>query len=601
MNARQSQTDVKSYIYSTTKVNNAYTDSGYTLGDETLYSAQYTGGSISDRGKFIYIMAYTFENFYTTTGSVGSTIVFYQVFYFQITGDSPEVTLTTVGEDSETVFTDRYYNKNVLITDNNSVNSHNKNVTVQIYAYDYTQDIYLSKYGGRNGIAMSELTSGNTYELTENAHFTIRLYYSYEIPSSTDIDSTSSRIKRTYYFTIDKQEIENVTANNVSLVSNSSSYSVVSELTRISTNQSIAVSWEEKNSGASTFAYYRYFPIYQSTFYPEDQELTSDILRSLLNLNSDLGSFLAVNYTLDLTTANNNWLRYYGNTLNLSRIASNYVLSSAGLYLFDVYDAAGNHTVEIFIIDNSTPTFALYTQSTSTYSLITSSYYISETSTLYWGNYKAIQISNFDSFRFDSITGVDDVELADIEKEVVQQYYILLEIVLRCQEEPAVPVKLVEQVADVFPFQVGIEGRREEVEALHQVGSLLEFPLAEMLAGGFQPQFPYQALYAVLPQRRGFHVHGILQVRQSLIAQCKKSILYALVDFRVAFVEHTDQSVDVGLFVFLFHFLFCSSRSASSRRPRSGLPASCPVRPSGPDQAVIRSKTVWIRRSTCGL
>ena len=407
-----------SLIYSTTQVNSSYTQTSQSItldGNEmTLYRANYTGGSINTNGTYILILAYTFENYYYS-GTPASNVVFYQVFYFQITGDSPEVALTTIGEDSETVFTDRYYNKNVLITDNNSVNSHNKNVTVQIYAYDYTQDIYLSKYGGRNGIAMGELTSGNTYELTENAHFTIKLYYSYEIPSSTDIDSTSSRIKRTYYFTIDKQEIENVTANNVSLVSNSSSYSVVSELTRISTNQNIAVSWEEKNSGASTFAYYRYFPIYQSTFYPEDQELTSDILRSLLNLNSDLGSFLAVNYTLDLTTDNNNWLRYYGNTLNLSRIASNYVLSSAGLYLFDVYDAAGNHKVEIFIIDNSTPTFALYTQSTSTYSLITSSYYISETSTLYWGNYKAIQISNFDSFRFDSITGVDDVELADIE------------------------------------------------------------------------------------------------------------------------------------------------------------------------------------------
>ncbi len=410
VNARQSQTDARSYIYSTTQVNNAYTDSGYTLDGETLYSAQYSGGSISDRGKFIYIMAYTFDSFYTTTGSVGSTIVFYQVFYFEITDSIPTISLQTSGGTE--VLSNSFTNQDVILINNNLDEVHNKDVTVQIYAYDYVNKSYMSNYGGENGINMLNAPNyageGNSLTLSSNAKYTIRIYFTNEIAtSSTSIYNETNRIKAQYTFTIDKMDVENVHATNVSLISGTSTYDVLNSLNSLTTNQNIAVSWNTKASGAETFAYYRYFPITPYELYPEDETTTSNILQTFLTLNAGV-SYMPINYALDFTTQNNDWIRYDNAPTSNATISSNYVLSNAGLYVFDIYDSAGNHTIEFFIVDTTSPIFALETN--NVYSLIPTTHFISESSTLWWGEYKALTLTNFETYEFNSILSDDDLE-----------------------------------------------------------------------------------------------------------------------------------------------------------------------------------------------
>ena len=418
-NASMASGNITSYVYSTARVNNNYTSTTLQLDGQTLYRANYTGGSISEKGSYIFILAYTFNYFYTTSGQLAQNIYFYQVFYFDITGEPPVISLTN--EEGQTVYSNEFTNQNVTIENENIDQIHNKDVTVQIYAQDYNTGNYLASYGGTLGINMLSAPGyegGSTLTLQENAHYTIRLYYTNEMSTiTTDINQMDSsireKIKRQYYFTIDKQDIDGITARNVSLISGSTNYDILQNLEGVSTNQDFIISWNEKNSTAPTYAYYRYFPLIESNYYPESEEEISTLLYQFLNLRSS--DFLPINYTLDLDEENSAWIRYVQNTdgQNLTTGSQN-VLTAAGLYLFDFYDAAGNHTYQIFIKDNTNPIFAL--QTGSTYSLIPSSYFISETSTLYWGDYKAIQIDTGDELWL--LNAVNDDNLDNIDQEL---------------------------------------------------------------------------------------------------------------------------------------------------------------------------------------
>lgn len=414
-NATLCNGDIKSYVYSTTQVNNNFEKTSYSIGSDKLYKATYTGGSISDKGKYIYILAYTFNNYFTSNAQQNNSIIFYQVFYFEITGETPTIELNAT--DGTVIYSDSFINQNVTITNPNLSKIYCKDVTVQIYAYDYVNDKYMEEFGGENGTSMANLTVDSTYTLEYNAHYTIRIYYTSEITTvSTNINTISDKIKREYYFTIDKIGIANITARNVTPITNSTNYNIKNEIKNgFSTNQNIILSWNTKASDAVTYAYYRYFALENTNFY-EDTSL-SNTLQNYLRRQGETEeqSYLPINYQLNLSTEDNSWLKYAGNTKDFtSKVSSEYVLSSAGLYIVDVYDQAGNHGTEIFMIDNTNPIFAL--KDSNGYSLISSSMYISEPSTLYWAKYKAIKMGNFNSpIALNSIFSLDEINSDDFE------------------------------------------------------------------------------------------------------------------------------------------------------------------------------------------
>ena len=375
----------KSYLYSSSNIGGG---SDYVeVGGQKLYRSEYRGGSISDAGTYLLILAYTFENFYTVNAQRDADTIFYQIFYFKINTNPPVLSITD--EDGNMVYSDIYTNKNVTVS-LKETNVHDKDITVQIYAFDYITESYLDSYGGRSGIDMHELNDNSSAViLKENAHFTIRLYYTNEI-TDTDIDIVNERIIKQYYFTIDKMPIEDLSARNVSLISGTTNYNILDYVEGVSTNQNIVVSWEDKDSDAETFAYYKYFPIVDSEFYQSNLNI-SNVLNIFLRTFQG-ASYMPINNALDLS-GDRKWVRYSGNTLGQSTTTtSQFALTEAGLYIFDVYDEAGNHSIKIFIIDNTSPMFALETN--STFSLIPSYHYIQERSTLYWGDYKAISISD---------------------------------------------------------------------------------------------------------------------------------------------------------------------------------------------------------------
>ncbi len=397
-------TSITSYIYSTTKVSNAYRTTSVKLNGQDLYWTNFTGRTESSAGTYIYVIAYTFNNFYSSETTLEANRVFYQVFYFEIVKDLPTITLQTEKLDSadevKEVFSDTYVNRDVRITDLTKEDPYNKDVTIRIYAQDFS-GAYLSSFGGSNGTTFDSLPSTGDPKikiLETNAHFTIRMYFTNEMNARNIAITSDTGFFREQQFTIDKTPVSGITATNVSAITNSTNYTMLTKVNGVSTNQNIAISWDEKASGAQTFAYYRYFSLDNGQYYSKSNTAAvSNVLDRMLNIIDEKNSYLPVNAFLDMSTDSSLWLKYKGNSQPFATsgtISSEYVFTEAGLYLIDVYDAAGNHSVDVYLIDYTTPIFAIYEDD---YKIVTSSVYISKASTLFWSKYKGIYIQNFAS------------------------------------------------------------------------------------------------------------------------------------------------------------------------------------------------------------
>ena len=388
----------KSYIYTT---NNLGWDaiSTATLGGKTLYRSTFTGQAEGTTGTYIYIVAYTFNNYRISASTQAPDKIFYQVFYFEINKDIPTISIKTTNDvDGADVGT--FTNSAVYVFDTTKDNPYNKDVQIRIYAKSFAGN-FLSAYGGTNGVTFDSLLQqgASSVVLDTSAHYTIRLYYANQV-NNANTSYYSSKFKiREASFTIDKDEISEIRGTNVSAIVNSSNYSVVSNMTNFATNQNFAISWDRKASGADTYAYYRYFKIDAKQFYnrANDGIYLSALITQLFGRKVANTNFLPIEYTLDMSTESNDWQRYYDNAIDAvdsGVVATDYVFSDGGLYLVDVYDEAGNHRVQVFLLDYTTPLFALYDVASRTYTLPNKSCYISHNSEIHWADYKCMYVTN---------------------------------------------------------------------------------------------------------------------------------------------------------------------------------------------------------------
>lgn len=410
-----------STIYSTAKIS----DKSTTLNGETYYSAKFTGLTESSEGKYIYIISYTYEDYKTNETTPGNSDIFYQVFYFEITQKLPNIEVVTT-ENQKNIPSGSYTNQNVKIVDTNNDNIYNKDVRIQIYVQDYSKN-YLDIYGGTRGINYHDWTNQYGENFTDNGIYTIRLFFENEIknePSMLDINYPEKIYFKQRTFKIDKEEISDIAARNATPILNSTNYSIGNRLENFVSNQNIVISWNTKASGAETYAYYRYFPIQNAQYYNQTATETVSNLLNYMLFGGNSSTYLPINALLDLETEDNTWDRYYGNTIDMAQsVSTEYVLSDAGLYLIDVYDEAGNHSVEVFMIDNTTPVFAIENKITGNFQLTTPSMYVTEPSTLYWAQNKAFYVANFDSISYNEITNVDEITEDDLKKREGSDYY----------------------------------------------------------------------------------------------------------------------------------------------------------------------------------
>ncbi len=417
------QTYVKSYMYSTVKANGSYVETGLDLQGEELYRTAYTGLTDSAVGKYLYVLAYTFNNFYMSETTLSTNTIFYQVFFYEIETEIPTIEIkskrvsTDIHKEATPidVLNDMFVNQDVIMRDTTAggEDSYKKDVTIMLYAHHFDKKTFLSGFGGENGISFDDpsITNAETKTATfsENGHYTMRLYYTNEMTSKNISFKATTGYFRELKFTIDKMPIQELKARNFVDIVNSTNSRYYSDLDTFVSNQNLAISWKEKDSGASSTAYYRYFPIEDASYYSASASRRSDTIRTMLKSFGEDNHYMPVSHVLDMSTEDNRWLEYGLNTYGLEELSTDYkILSDEGLYLVDVYDDAGNHKLEVFMIDKTTPIFAKNTD--GIYDLVSSSVFITEPCELYWGNYKSMFISKFDTIAFNSKFTADNID-----------------------------------------------------------------------------------------------------------------------------------------------------------------------------------------------
>ncbi len=348
------------------KLYNKNDENEFEINKDKFIVEAFQGDNQNSAGKYLYIIQYQYDSFMSTSGTLQSARYHYQIFYFTITNTTPTVDVYD-GQLNE-VYTNGFTNRNVYILNNSENNIYDAKVEITVSAQNYQDKSYffkdkllqeLSEFGmayqkfeqTENGGSLGETfnnkianKNGILIETTNkfaNAHFTIK------------IKSANSTKPSTRTFTIDTNQINNVTSRNVSLVS-STSYQLRDEFSSFNTNQPFVLSWDEKASGAKTYGYVTFIPTQQINYY---SSLNVGEQSTLLNYLNNEG-FLPVSYKIDLDSNNRmQWTEYSNSLSYTSSIPSTYVKSSDGFYILEVYDQAGNSTFAIYLIDTSSPIF----------------------------------------------------------------------------------------------------------------------------------------------------------------------------------------------------------------------------------------------------
>ena len=376
-------------------------------------SSAFTNENQNTPGTYVYIIQYQFDSYLGEGGVQQSAYYHYQIFYFQITNETPAVTV--VDENGNNFSTTRYTNKSVYLINESTDSPYNADVTIEVNIYDYvTRQSQTIEFASLQNFDRSTYTYYSSLygEEAPSAHIGKEAVY---------IDSKSKNANRrftisyrstmtsnnSYTFTIDTDEIS-FASPRLAEEGSDGSYSLGRDITAPTTNSPFAFVWNEKASEATTYGYVKYFPLEAIDYY----DLSN--LQLLLNQLLTIG-VVPVSYKIDF--ANSSAWSPISNAYGLSTIAGTSVKTDAGLYLIEVYDIAGNVGYDIFVLDNTEPRFIKLTESdeSGTGIYITSLEILSasdviavsdaiETLSINWGDYKGIILQNSTVSTFDNIT-----------------------------------------------------------------------------------------------------------------------------------------------------------------------------------------------------
>lgn len=342
-------------------------------------STNFQGFNENNAGTYLYIVQYTFDSYMSTSGTLQSSHYHYQIFYFTITNTSPTVDVIELDENYSDVWTNGFTNKSVYILNNAENSNYDAEVTITLSAKNYKTGSYyfkdeniknLSSYGINYQQFIENTEQTDNEELANqieaynnkiankygvlientnkyaNAEWTIKIY-----SQANNNDDKNASVRK---FTIDTNEISNITARNVS-VQNSTTYNITNGYNGFATNTPFVLSWEEKLSGAKTYGYVKYVPTTAINYY---SSLDDNNLAELLSRLIDSHDTLPVSNKIDISGASTSTWTEYSNSYNFTNsVPSSYVKSSDGFYILEVYDQAGNVTFDIFLLDSSAPIF----------------------------------------------------------------------------------------------------------------------------------------------------------------------------------------------------------------------------------------------------
>lgn len=394
-----------------------YTQKGLLDGKKQFNEGkEYSASNINEAGTYLVLLDYTFEGYLSSSGNNLGLNHHYQVFYFTVDNRTPAVNV--IDKDGNEISTSSFTNKTAYIIDTSASSLYDAQVTIELQAYDYAnkvnifkstdiKDSKLNTYGieyfqnqivpgydtPQTGVKI-DASQNNPYR---NAKYTISIY-----APNLDVPGIRS-------FTIDTNPIGQIKGYNVAFAS-SSTYVIQQEVGQKGlASSSLVMSWKEKESGASTYGYYKYFPFEDLQYYKSNPNDNNLLLFDLIDGGDPENApyILPVNKALNMRVSSANWPEYhnsyrYTNSANaLNTVPADYVKSGAGLYVFEVYDDAGNVSFETFLIDDTSPVFIKQIVTNSTMRSIAQ---MNETITvsntyeafIVWTKYKGIYIKNFD-------------------------------------------------------------------------------------------------------------------------------------------------------------------------------------------------------------
>ena len=364
----------------------------------------FTNENQNTPGTYVYIITYKFDSYLGQGGVQQSAYCHYQIFYFEITNETPSVTV--VDKEGNNFSTTKYTNKSVYLINESTDSPYNADVTIELSIYDYATNqsqtvsfLDLANFDRNTYTYFSSLN--NTSDMTAHNGKEAVLINSESANANRryTIRYRSTMTEYNFYtFTIDTNEIvfENP---KMAEAGTDGSYSLTKDITTPTTNSPFAFVWNEKTSCATTYGYVKYFPLewidYYSSLQTEAPLNYALLLQRLIQLK-----IIPVTYTINFSNGSD-WSPVE-NAKGLNTQTGTSIKTDAGLYLLEVYDIAGNTGFYIFVLEDTEPRFIKTTTSSNTqFELLSSSDIIAvsdATVTLNWGDYKAILLQNYSTF-----------------------------------------------------------------------------------------------------------------------------------------------------------------------------------------------------------
>lgn len=326
----------------------------------------YSNNSFADAGKYLLKVVYNFDKNFNLNGNIATDEYFTQYFYFTITNTiasfaiKEQIIDETTGQVTEKVLGTNSYTRNPVKITLSGQSIFNSDVRVVISSKSYALNTY-TDIAVLNGSATEQ-----NYNVSSNLNYKATLYYG---NNKTQVS----------YFSIDNTAFQNVQILTVKKSVSASNYYVKGSQISFFTNQAVTLQWNEKLSGASSTAYFKYIP-FASTGYvqPNSNQFIYD-------------QALPTNYSLDYEVSDLPASARYYNSKSFSLITDKYVFSQQGFYVVYLCDSAGNWQYIPFCIDNTDITIWQY--SNNNYQSVQKYNVVSADTTLQWGRYKLINLN----------------------------------------------------------------------------------------------------------------------------------------------------------------------------------------------------------------
>jgi len=392
---------------------NQWSDYGNIYNSPTLYS----GGNFLSPGKYVVELYYTYAKYKNpATKDYEASTIHRQLFIFEITNAMPVVTVETLKTENGVLLTDINgdYIADEILQDGEYTNQPVRIVYPTVNYFDSSIQIYMNQTQSQLPLLtkVSEefgpitITSSNseTYEYSDPINIIDGQYLSVSLTVKFGKSYSSSSVKS---FTIDKVGISNL---KTALINSQRVKEQYLDSENFVLNQSFSLEWDEKLSGSKTWCTYKFIPLSTDSNYLK----TSPVLPGTEKVVISNGRYL------DYSTTTGSVVILaespYANTVNSKySVTANSVLAIEGIYIFRIYDQAGNECYYYKFLDKSCPVF-LQKDENGIYSEPKELNIVSNTTTVEWGTHKGIAFGLFNS---ESWTTYNNLSSNDIDPWVL--------------------------------------------------------------------------------------------------------------------------------------------------------------------------------------